>query len=556
MKKRFIILSCIILGLVLALFFNSQILSKFQRNYNRSGDIKIKIDPKTFGDFLKTDHVKYYKPGVMAIEKRLAQIDKIMTQRGLIAKRTVSYGYGSGFLNFIKVGNDLDYGCIVDLGFVKYHRKDPQQTAELLIKRVENYLNVTKELFDHNNSPELSGFGFHADINDQGAFSEHDLLKFSLADQLTKLSKKETIRKIVKSTYVNYVPMHLKKNETVLDAGLMIKYLSDKVRFSEKMLSGIREISVVYSFIFNLEISDDTDSTRILKCILYPTFFPIGEVFNERENLFLYVWINEDYYQRHIERMYSPSSDEFDELLHQYGGSFIMMARNEMFRDRKIKMIKRIHQAYDGLKEHLNENEKKDISERLKEWLGGPAATILETFKEESAILKQLVGRDDLYQMYLQHGDISRIMNYFSESINILGRQYHTQNFIHLKEHVDRLLQKDVLVLTADDFKQLKDLSIAFQNEILPNDEEFKRMMDKIQEVLTKLGYLLVRINGVEPSKFLVNIYDLNDSFKEVPSINYLKNRGFPVFQNVSYALTLKRKIDTNPYSKTYWLSP
>lgn len=538
------------------LFLRSGLFLDSTNKTNNSAKIAVHIDPRTYVDFLKIIHRQYFDPGVTVIEKRLSKIDEIASQRGLIAKHIISYAYGSGFLNFNQVGNDLDYGNGVDLGLVKFDTKRPEKSAAALIKRVEDYLNITKELFDRNNSTELSGFSFSHVLNKQGVLPNRYLITKSLASQLTKLVSGKTVKKIVKSTHVNYVPIVLKKNEAILDSGLLVSYFSNKIKFSEQMLPGIREISVAYYFIFLLEVNDGKNPKTILNCILYPTFFSVGRVFDPRENLFLNVWINEKHYQTFLKRVFSPKPDEFKELLHQHGGKFIMLARDEMVRVRKIKMIKRIHQAFDGLKGYLKEKDKMYIAQKLQEWLGGPAATIIETFKEESSILKSLIQRPSLYKMYLENGDIAKILNYFSQSVLILGKEYHSETYMRLKQHVDLLLHKDPQELTAEDFNELKKISVEFQNEILPDKTEFEHVIEMLQETLKNLGYLLVRINGISPTEFSVNIYDLNDVYKKVPGLDYLKKRGFPVFENTKYTLSLKKEIDGNRYSKTYWLSP
>lgn len=514
------------------------------------------IDPKTRVDFLKTDHVDYFGPAIQVIENRMIKIDQVMDKRGFLARHISSYAYGSCFLQHTQVGNDLDYGSVVDIGTIYVRMDNLKQAAGIMLQRVEEYLGVTRELFYEENSPELTGIGFHKYIDNQGRFIDRDILKASLTEQLAKILNNQANRKIIDSKYLGHVPLSLSTNELRLDRKLQLRYYSNKVQFSEEMLPGIREITVAYDFIFTFEVINENKLLQSLNGILYPVYLGSGRVNDVRNNLFLDVWINGEHYQNYVKRVFSAGPQEYIKLLHQFGGFFSMLATEELARGRYIKTIKRIHQAYDALKIYLPDKDRQNIGHKLQKWLSGPAATILETFKEESEILGDLTSQPDVFRMYLANGDVQKILRYFNKSISELQDRYDSQACIELARYVTSLSGKDVTVLTADDFQILHDLAVKLQNEILPDSTEFEAAIETIQGVLLKLDYLLVRIEGRSGEDLLVNIYDLKNEYSEVPSINYLKERGIPVFENVKYNLQLRKKIDTKQYSRNYWLSP
>ena len=297
--------------------------------------------------YTRVDSEPFIMPAIKVLNARLSRIEDVAHARQVPVRHVFQAAYGSGFLRYNEVGNDLDYVLGIHLGELKIRQDDLGSAGELIIERLEKYLQVFHEVTVQMSSPELAVMSWR-NLDEEGSLSDRAVvlkrLIASLQDATANRPHAMMVTDYDGRRFANVVPA----GDACIYLNTRIKMISNQISYTDWMYSGLREFSVMFDFFIDLEIEDDSGKVvRRENMGLAQTFLPAGKIIPFS-----------DYY--HGTASVGEASAEFltEELPSAKDRLPIRIARaTDMFnsidyhlgKDEFLKTLKRIHQIRDYL---------------------------------------------------------------------------------------------------------------------------------------------------------------------------------------------------------------
>lgn len=363
--------------------------------------------------------LRYATPAFEALEERLQDIERTVQSRALPIHHIFVFTYGSGFLKYTRVGNDMDAMVGVHLGRLHLDAKDPRATAEQLISRMEEYLNVMIASMQRNQDAKITVMSFR--LLSDGKFKNREKLIEKMTNSLRDVAENREHRVIVDSLYGLRVPTVLSAHESYVYETTRVQLFSNQIRSVNWMLAGIREFQVMFHFFCDMDVVSSNGATRTENDFaIHPTFVPSGAVLKYRDNLMGVTPLGEASARWISGKARADLDLLVDERIDLTRRMIADTRRNLEINDR-VKAIKRLHQARDGLEPALDPAFVKEIDAFLNTALSDPDMLLCGEAKELSETSEKSFEIPSVLAVYRQSYDLQQSLIRVSKDLGFLA---------------------------------------------------------------------------------------------------------------------------------------
>ena len=502
------------------------------------------------------DVFRYLAPEIKHLNKVLADTKSYIGNDKYKITYLYKNYYGSGFLKYNPVPNDLDCSVGIYLGEFDYNGNNSDFIALNVSDKISVFYTAFFEALTNNYSDMLynslspfDSFGHEATFYKQAtpSFSVSLPHIFNDEDYIFVATKSPLDNKDIKVQ----VPFVMKKNELLLENLKPVNLYSSSVVYNTTMNNYVRQVSVIFDFFVDIK---DVNSNKVKRIEIVPEAF-LGSRLQLSKRLFVpscFDGINSYVYMQR----YSVLKDEklyLDTRIYNLMRYVDLVQTNAEQSVLPIKMLKRLHQGIDAFSPLLTQDEKNEFYKTISFYLNDDNVVYLNDIQNIFYML-HLIAEDKKALNYCKsNSQLSVLSKVFDKDLLALKKTglFDIKDLNKLDSVQKELVKKMFSTKTDEDFYALSDIVKRQQVECY---KILKKMYNKTINIKE-----LLEINSVLESKFIKagfvkkTMYWLDDShigfIKDESMINCteqsLKNfaieSGLP---NVNYKFIKKSDVD------------
>lgn len=548
MNKRFIFLLGILIVLIFVAIYQHSV--KF-----------VYVNP-----LVKTSVLNDLAPSVSAVDKVISSAIKECKKDYPDMKVAFQNAYGSGFLEFNDVPNDLDYSVNVNLGTFNYNGNNTEDVASDIYERIERFQTEVysymdsmspKDLYTNKSTFEIiSRFAAKSKINKYDIVNSIDSV-FKDKDYVF-YSKKQMEENIV----IDY-PFIMKSNEMLIEDLEPISLFSRKVRYNKNQKKFLREVTI--SMDYSCVIKNEKTGQEKAVDIVAEAF--IGQRLQLARRFFVpSVFVN-SYSANYLKNLPYRVDDEefFENRMDEYGRMLQIISNLAMVDDRPVKMLKRYLQCADIISPALDKETLNDINTTISQDLNSEDISLINDYSTILSNFSKVLESPKLYQVAMSNNDVKEMLNIAENSLTKL----HEHNLL-VGDDYQKLLDFHKNILTSigsihsrDDLYKKYSWFIKYRNdEILPieakvanksmkNLKKISSYTTLFEKIYTDAGFHKVDLYWLDKNKLGI----IKDDFTK--TINEKDLHKVAIENNlvdVDYVFVDKKDVDNYRVRYSVWL--
>lgn len=452
------------------------------------------------------------RPLLDVIERYLATVDEAASaQLGAPLRHEVSGAYGSGFLLHNVVGNDLDYFADVHLGQISLERGDARArsvAAAELLRRLRIYRDAAEREARAATSPALAALRFMEPLP-PATSAEHEQLQARVAESIE--------RAIERAPYLAVSSFGDELRVTAMDAGeaylplvANCKFFSNAVDHSEGAFVGIRAVGMQLFFSFDLEVRDMGGGVAERRRVPWSPLTPPRTVGHLWQQAFTAVFASvagADVFERVALDRAAGARRRLE-----YGQGYLGSLELESdVRYYPIKFVKRLHSMLDAVSPLLHAERSRELYALIDQQLHADVALYADQLKTFGENLALLARQPELWQLYLDSGDLELLLAFLHAAATRLSRDAAPaprEHALAALRAVTALRRAPALTAASAEALRAHARDIEARGTELVralglSQDEMRRIKASMHDVYAGLGYQPVRI-GLDPAGALV----------------------------------------------------
>ena len=482
--------------------------------------------------YTETAGMKNISKTVLDMEKVLDGARKLASDNGYKFDYVYTNAYGSGFLKYNPIPNDLDYDVFIDLGTFDYtDAKTKDDVANEIMEKIEAfqyyfnaYINISDDSkfntlrspFDMKNALKSR----HQKYSDEIAASLDDAITNKrYVNHLTKVAKDD-------GTVIYYMPYVMDPGQMLLkDFDLMMMY-SDEVSYYDYMLKYERIVSLSLSFCATINHNGKTTYIEI-----FPELFSTGPLMLSYRLYAPNVFFRNSAI-RYLSDQYSLTDDEtyLKRLLYCFADHLEVVYPDDAFEYNPIKIFKRTLQLTDMVAPVLGKEEAQEIYDFIQENLQNRDIQLLNEYINLCDIIGRIFKSPKLYVSFVNSRKMHTLIKTLSEVLKELkSRGNIPPEYIkvledYVKNDVIALLKMESIRERSETQKTVVDRD--FRKNIMPviskavltvvtDKEKMQHIIDRLKNIYFDSGFRFINIYVAGPDTFELEKNEFTDSIKD-----------------------------------------
>lgn len=480
------------------------------------------------GPSVNTKVLPYVSNTIKKIDNGLDNSIADMNRNGFKMRILYKNAYGSGFLKYNSIPNDLDYSVGIHLGEYSYDGKNGAQIAESIEDKMSTF---QSEFYD-----------YVSNLEDKSLLANYDTMSSIVFLSKQKYANIKSINSSIDKVFQNkeYIvhtvkaledrkdiklkfPFVLKSNEILIEDSSPIQLFSSDVKYSSDTSRFLREITIVLDFFVDIK---NTKTNQIKRIEIVSESF-MGQRLQLSRRFFVpivFVGENSANYLKNLE--FLNNDDKYIEYrLFNYKRYLQEFSNLNEMQDRPVKMLKRILQCTELIAPALDEDFKSEIYKNISENLNNRDIQIMNDYSTALGNLMQIVQLDRLFFQAYESGEIYRLVVSMNDDLKELESRK-TVNQDNLNDLIK--FQKEII----NDLKSIKNQNdlIKFNNELFIKMQVYNpKIINIFKESMKKQGEILAYIDRfndifIKAGFHKVDMYWLNDDTLGVVRDDFTKN--------------------------------
>lgn len=540
MKKSFILISILIIGVVYFICSRAMIFSY--------------MNPYT-----NTEGYSYISKAAYELGKGLNYAQAASKKEGYNYKYLFWNAYGSGFLKHNPIPNDLDYAIGIDLGEYDYDGKNSAEIADNVINKIQNF-QYNFNLYINTAEPKYfySSWGVLDPLS--RSYFDKDEYKQSFSANLDKALSGEKYIHYTTKFYNDEdsnqerelnLPYLMRPYELLLEEYKPFIFYSDLVAYNSHMPRYVREVSIAPEFYVTIN-----HNGKKQKIELVPELYTGARLQFSRRVFASNTFIGKDAvkFLNNIDVMNNDEEYYFYRFF-SYRRLLLEVENIAAQNERAVKLFKRIMQSANIIYPLLSEEEFNEIENFVEDNLSSKDLQLLNEFINISKNTVRMVTVPDLYTQLYADGHIQKMYSLLGtiiddiENANIFDEKNLSEIKTFYKNDFKLVLTPDKLINSEEETKKLGDKYDAIElmlNKTIDTKtvhrEKQEKIIKRLNTVLTDAGYHKVCVcwlnkttAGIIEDEFTKTIPDLRKFAVEndLADINYvlLKPEQLPITQ-------------------------
>lgn len=430
---------------------------------------------------------------VEAVESLLTQVDSTLpTQfRGTVRHDAVGL-YGSGFLAYNRVSNDLDVSVDVHLGAVSSRDPSRRDAARALLERMEAYHALARQAAAARKDPTLVLDRFMESVPETPLQDQEQVVS-DLANSIRLAHDRKSY--IVAIDFKNFSQVsYVEPGIAYVPLVTNIQFYSNAHEQRDGIFTGVRKVAIEIYYTFDLKVEDSGVARRTDNIPLSPLAPPhqVAKFWQQAFSGVSYTRSSADIVAARLAHA-APDDERFVDLRLDFGLGFIGSMSHERSIKNPVKFMKRFHHWFDVMGATLKEEERVVYIQTIKRELNGDAAILAEQIKTEMDVLRSLAETPEILDIFVRSGDVARVLSFFSSASHAL-RSRHAGLASTLDELDSKLkLFNETPEALRDVIKSLKKIVGTLVQTLGTDDNTMRSLLDSATETFTGLGFRPVR---------------------------------------------------------------
>ena len=542
MKKRTIILTILLAVLVMLLIHQS-----FIKYVYVSPNTNIKVLPYI---------TKIIKP----IERDLAQVMRLCKSEHKDMKYMYRNYYGSGFLKYNSLPNDLDISVGVDLGTYEYDGNNTLEIAKNIEDKISSFhlynysvfTDDTKTKFVLDQPVMKKAVETHNKQHETWTNIENGL-KNVLAGNLQVVH----FNKKFQDNDVQYTFI-LNQNEVLVNEIQPMFSFTKNVIYNKTSMNYPREVSILPDFYVTV-INKETNEVKNI--VLVEESF-LGERFQISRRFFVPLVFTGNDSLRYVKDLdYLKDNDKYIEMrMFNYFRYINEVALYFEYMVDPVKLLKRMHQCTDLIEPALSDEEKNKIYSDIVNVFENKDVKLVNDYVNIIKNLNVATSNAYIFQNSNNYGYISEMLQAANYTLEELAKNKNYENEIKdiRKFHNELLIQinslsgedklADLHSLLDDNFIDVSVSLTKIVNKNIENTKEFVKDFDILQNIYKKAGFHQIDIYQKDLNTVFVLKNDFTKNFTKDDFKALAKENNMP--ENVEYKLIDESSIQRGTRSE------
>lgn len=399
--------------------------------------------------------------------------------------------YGSGFIKHNPIPNDLDYSVGIHLGKYVYDEKNAAEIAQDIDDKMSsfqiNFYNYISNNKTRDFLSELDVLGSIIHFDKKRAtnigYIERSLLEiFKNEEYIVYLEKSFPDRPEVVLEY----PFVLKSGEILIEDYAPIRIFTKGVKYNKNQRDFLREITIVVDFYVDIK-NTKTKKTKTVE-IVAESF--IGQRLQLSRRFFppiVFIGENSANYLKNLDYL-KDDGKYLEYRLFSFKRHLQEFSALSVFKDRPVKMLKRILQCTEIISPALDEKTKDEIYKTIYQNLSNPEIIVLNDYSTALGNLIHITQTPKLYLKASGLGVIQKLVESMREDLNKL-KSVDSKDVRDLFEFQNYIEQSISAIQNRDD------LSFFAQNLLLKMEKYNNNILSLFNKNMTDLKQILSYIN-------------------------------------------------------------
>lgn len=517
--------------------------------------------------YTETAGMKNISKTVLDLEKTLDGARKLASDNGYKFDYVYSNAYGSGFLKYNPIPNDLDYDLYIDLGTFDYSdTKTKDEVANEIMDKIDAfqyYLNTYINL--SSNSP---FFTLRAPFDTKNQLkSKHDTYSAEIATSLDDAIKGTRyinhLTKIAKEdgSIIYYMPYVMAPGQMLLkDYDLLMLY-SDEVSYFDYMPKYPRIVSLTLCFGAKINRNGKTQNIEI-----FPELFSTGPLALEYRLYAPNVFFRNSAI-RYLNDLYALTNDEIylKRLLYCYADHLEVIYPEDAFEYNPIKIFKRTLQLTDMIAPVLGEEETQDIYKFINENLNNRDIQLLNEYINICDIIGRTFKSPKLFVSFVNTKQINslilalhNVMKELKERNNISPKHMAVLED-YIKSDIIAPLKMTTIKERSDHQKMIADKKFRRQVtptiskavlKIVSNPDKMKNIINRLKNIYFDAGFRFMNIYIAGSDTFELEKDEFTESIKDFK--DFAKNNDLA--EDMNFKVLPKEQIPKEHLRYEVWV--
>lgn len=529
MKKR-----TIILLILFAILFLLLIHQSFVKYVYVSPNTNVKVLP-------------YITKIVKPIERDLAQVMNLCKSEYKDMKYMYRNYYGSGFLRYNSLPNDLDISVGVDLGTYEYDGKNTLEIAKSIEDKISSFHLYNYSVFSEDTKTKF--------VLDQPVMKkaveaynkQHETwsnIENGLKNVLSGNLQVVHFNKKFQDNDVEYTFI-LNQNEVLVNEIQPMFSFTKNVIYNKTSMNYPREVSILPDFYVTVK---NKETNEVKHIVLVEESF-LGERFQISRRFFVPLVFTGNDSLKYIKNLdYLKDDDKYIEMrLFNYFRYINEVALYFEYMVDPVKLLKRMHQCTDLIEPALSDEEKNKIYSDISNVFENKDVKLVNDYVNIIKNLNVATSNAYIFQNSNSYGYISEMLkaanytleelaknkNYESEIKDI--KKFHNELLIQINSLNGEEKLAEVHSLVDDNFVDVSVALTKIINKNIENTKEFVKDFEILENVYKKAGFHQIDIYQKDLNTVFVLKNDFTKNFTKDDFKALAKENNMP--ENVEYKL-------------------
>ena len=443
---------------------------------------------------LDARNARYVEKAMARAREEVEAVVRAASTKSAPLRLESSAAYGSWFVPFVRVGADLDYMGIIDLGEVG----PGPQGADAAIARIEAFLKAFETRRSKQPDPTM------AFLKSEGLDEHGRLVDRARAAQIVTEALTATLEDrgmIAKFDHNGQeIPYAFPAGQVSITVHPRAKYLSNQFETDDTVLSHVRELSL--QFFFTLRVRAKlADPPKTL--LLQPLYKRAGSPILLRRFIFETVFDRVE--ARDAFAAIAQRGFDLATRRPQYGAFILHVGRMEVRNGRALKAAKRVLQSYLVLADGLSPELKAAFEKGYGAWMSSPGVTVLADLVSVADIFES-AAKKGAEAAFRNSGDLERLIERYRAALALIRRAH--------PEHADALgrlaNELDAIERAAPDqrvaaWQAVIESAGGLAKVLGPPLEGVSELATRLTSTLRAAGVFMVPVAGIQGDHMYVS---------------------------------------------------
>ena len=459
------------------------------------------------------------------IELELADARVQLTTGAVGIERLSSGLCGPAFLAHNPEHPELDYFALIYLGRVPANPETPGYAAKDIMLRIESWMSAVEKSGRHRPSSvwqfdELGG------VTSEGKLEHAEQTEALLTKSLDHIYDRTPYGHVTTIGDTAPRPVHFGPKEIGILSLTRARFFSTEVRYRPEMFAGVRQVSIVFHFVADIDFRPDEGRRgRLIRNVqIHPLDERTHTLRRAGDLLLEAMFPRREAATALVQRAFVPLDSSLEELRVAGSQRELEAARRSLALGDRAQALIQLHRSFDAIAPLVPTRRKTELKGRLAECFGSDAVLKAQAMAEMADVLQRVIDRESAYQAFLGSGALRQVGEWLTETTAEL-RGSHEERVGKELDEVDAALASLRFreSPSAEDREQwwaalatVSRLGRQMALWIGPSDYQFTVMVGSIERMHERMGYRRVRAWALPDAKlglFRDDLSGINEPF-------------------------------------------